>query len=189
MKNHALLALVTLACGLSGACGGRTAWDGSAGSADGSGKPPPGGDDATTIGGGDPTPFVGPWSCDARNTGISGGAPYSEPTLVIATFAAIPDGTLTMATDTLRGTPGDYADAGACPPIAWSVSGSTAALVAGQTCVDQGPPATTLTFTSGTFVISTTKTAALELTITAPQESGTLVGTCTRLEADAGDGG
>lgn len=190
MKNHALLALVALC-----ACGGRTAWDGSA---DGSGPP---------LGGGhDPAPFVGTWTCTAKTTTTTpgvvgdGNANGTISTTDAVSFGANPDGTLSATIDTISiNSIPNQGDAGSCGcSLTFSVSGSTATQV-GPVSIADG--IFLLTWTSGTFVVSgstasITLGAQTSVNPADPPASGTvdpststLTGTCTRLEADAGDGG
>lgn len=127
--------------------------------------------------GGNPSTFVGTWSCNGTSTYNPPLAPPSSATTSLI-VTANPDGTITTTT---AGPDGGTAD-GSCP-FKWSLSGSTATAISGQSCTLA--PGLSGTLTSGTFVVSgatATENGSFAMTGTGPAPDGgtvTISGTLT----------
>ena len=177
MKTHAVLAL---ACALSCACGGRTAWD------------------TATVGGGGPVLlpdggaaaalFVGTWTCaDAKTITFMDSTAMHISQTDFVTIVENADGTLTLTGRTAGGTP---ADGGAdCSAYTFVVSDSTTAIAPGEATCTEDDGRAIYTLRNGTFVVSGDSAQIDIHTSSAGPDvdpsNNSVIGTCTRDDAGA----
>jgi hypothetical protein len=156
--RHAPLALtlLVLLVAASSACGGQAA------------TPPP-----------SPTAaFVGTWTCNGTGTEAVSSPPGQPGSITTISqteiFVANADGTLTATI------PDDAGTSGACASTKFSVSGSTATALTGQSCSGGG---FTTTIQSETFVVSgtsaTSTTSSTLIQVATDGGSGTFTATVT----------
>jgi hypothetical protein len=149
----ALLAVTTVLC----ACGGKTIGGAEVGDA-------PVSDGST--GGGDPSAFVGTWTCSTHgtceDTERSGNTCTVAPAAIPLSFAANPDGTITMQLE--------EPDAAPICALRFSLSDSTATVIGGQTCSDESGGYDEIVITGGLFALSGSSgtSATIELDLSLP---------------------
>jgi hypothetical protein len=131
-----------------------------------------------------PADFVGTWTCDATASTTATSDTWPETLLV--TFAARPDGSLTMTYQVTKKN-GAPVNEGVSPlsPYRFEIWGHTANATSGQTTTT--PKGATLAFASGEFRLNGTEgSLTLTSTVSGPASTGvvdatdTISGSCTK---------